>query len=176
MKNFSRHKGISLFELLIVIAVIVILSTAMFLSSLDSAGTADAAKIIADLTTIRKAAIAWYADNRETFRQNTKNVNNQTAIISDISQYIGSGTSITLNNSSGGINSGCYGISNVNGKYRVWYVGYKFTTDEGELKNKLAGRANSLGLHFTKSDRPDPLGQAKESGNDYVWMHVLGTL
>ena len=48
MKNFAAHKGMTLIEVLIVVSVIITISTAMFLSSTQVSGTADAAKITVD--------------------------------------------------------------------------------------------------------------------------------
>lgn len=60
-----KRKGFTLMELLIVIVVIGILSAMMILSSTEAVTTAKATKIMADLTHIRKAVLAWYFDNMD---------------------------------------------------------------------------------------------------------------
>ncbi len=59
------RKGMTLVSLMIVIAVIGILSTMMMLSSTESIATAKAARIIANLQILKRATIAWYADNND---------------------------------------------------------------------------------------------------------------
>lgn len=185
MKKFTRRRGISLFEVLIVIAVIVILSTAFFLSSLKVAGSGDAAKIITDLTAIKKATLSWYADNRETFKEmhkknSTKKANIQGSpdYLNDIAKYLGNPT-IKLNvNKEKEIKEGTYAIFNVKKHTTTWYVGYKLTLDEEEdVKDKLKGRQDTLGLHFTgKYPNPDNLAPDGNEGDNVVWMHILGDL
>ena len=183
MKKFTRRRGISLFEVLIVVAVIVILSTAFFLSSLNVAGSADAAKIITDLTAIKKATLSWYADNRETFKEmhkSTKKVNIQSSpdYLNEIAKYLSNPT-IKLNvNKADEIKEGTYAIFNVSGYRTTWYVGYKLTPDEEEdVKDKLKGKQETLGLHFTgKYPNPDNLAPDDNEGDNVVWMHILGDL
>lgn len=64
-KYSERRKGLTLISLLIVILVIGILATMMVYSSSEAVATAKAAKILANLHLLRRAAIAWYADNRD---------------------------------------------------------------------------------------------------------------
>lgn len=58
-----RRKAFTLIELLIVIVVIGVLAAMMLLSSTEAVTTAKASNIVANLTHIRKAVIAWYLDN-----------------------------------------------------------------------------------------------------------------
>ena len=57
------RKAFTLVELLIVIVVIGVLATMLMLSSTEAVTTAKASNIVANLTQIRKAVIAWYIDN-----------------------------------------------------------------------------------------------------------------
>ena len=181
MRNFTRRRGISLFELLIVIALIVILSSAFILSSINTSASGDAAKIIANLTTIKKATQSWYADHRDTVREMyrlKKQVQNEKVYTDGISKYLENPT-ITLNVNKGGeITQGTYAIFNVSGYRTTWYAGYKLTLDEEEdVKDKLKGKQETLGLHFSgKYPNPDNLAPDGNAGDSVVWMHILGDL
>ena len=60
-----KRKGFTLIGVLIVIVVIGVLAAMMMLSSTEAISTAKAAKILANLQTLKRAAELWYADNRE---------------------------------------------------------------------------------------------------------------
>lgn len=60
-----EHKGFTLIELLIVIVVIGILTAMMSFAASEYIASAKASNIIANLTTLRKATLAWYMDNLE---------------------------------------------------------------------------------------------------------------
>ena len=64
------RKGFTLAGLLIVILIIGILSAMIVYSSTEAVATAKAAKILANLQLLKRAAIAWYADNREKVQPN----------------------------------------------------------------------------------------------------------
>ena len=61
----TTRKGMTIATLMIVIAVIAILATMMMLSSTEAIATAKATRIIANLQILKRATIAWYADNRD---------------------------------------------------------------------------------------------------------------
>lgn len=61
----TRRNGFTLVELLIVIVVIGVLSAMMMLSSSESVSTAKATNIINNLQILKRATVAWYADNRD---------------------------------------------------------------------------------------------------------------
>ncbi|MBQ9595386.1 MAG: type II secretion system protein [Synergistaceae bacterium] len=72
MKKFaSNRKGFTLVELLIVIVVIGILSAMMMLSSSEAVATAKATVIISDLRNLKTAALAYFADNVDTYLSKT---------------------------------------------------------------------------------------------------------
>lgn len=58
-----KRKGFTLIELLIVIVVIGILTVMMSLTAGEFIASAKASNIIANLTTLKKATLAWYMDN-----------------------------------------------------------------------------------------------------------------
>ena len=60
-----KRKGFTLIELLIVIVVIGILTAMMSLAASEFIASAKASNIIANLTTLKKATLAWYMDNLE---------------------------------------------------------------------------------------------------------------
>lgn len=60
-----RRKGLTLISVLAVIVVIAVLASAMMFSSTEAESTARATKILTDLQTLKRAAIAWYLDNRD---------------------------------------------------------------------------------------------------------------
>ena len=60
-----KCKGFTLIELLIVIVVIGILTAMMSLAASEFIASAKASNIIANLTTLKKATLAWYMDNLE---------------------------------------------------------------------------------------------------------------
>ena len=65
MRLISRRRGFTLVELLIIIVVIGVLAEMMIFSSTEAVTTAKAAKILANLQTLKRAATQWYLDNRE---------------------------------------------------------------------------------------------------------------
>ena len=70
MRLISRRRGFTLVELLIIILVIGVLSAMMIYSSSESVSTAKAAKILANLQTLKRATTQWYMDNRERITPN----------------------------------------------------------------------------------------------------------
>lgn len=134
--NVGR-RGMTLAGLLIVIAVIAILSTMMIMSSTESVSTAKATKIIANLHTLKRAIIEWYADNREkvssfgygntvagmvTIGGKTRPIQEWNEKDLQLSRYISGGNISEINlhkkttsnsgidNSSTNLVEGCYGI------------------------------------------------------------------
>ena len=85
------HEGISVIELLIVIALIVMLTGAMFLSTLKTSGTAEAAVIVENLRAISEGAKLWYADNRDKVKKmyaDKGNIQHRQEYIKEIKKYI----------------------------------------------------------------------------------------
>ena len=59
------RKGFTLIELLIVIVVIGILAAMMMMAADEFVASSKASNIVANLTTLKKATLAWYMDNLE---------------------------------------------------------------------------------------------------------------
>lgn len=200
MKKIKRHRGVTLAEILIIIAVIGILASMMTLSSSESITTAKATSIINNLLTIRKAALAWYADNREVYKylnENKLNIQGASANLNDalgIGKYLDDATRsvfITGNEKirykgkdyNEGLPQGKYGIFNVQWYRSTWYVGYRFKDDEEAVKKKVKARSNTYGLVFSGMfPNPGLLDSSltsddidgKVEGDDTVWLYVLG--
>lgn len=190
-------RGFTLVELLIVIVVIGILSAMMMLSSTEAVASAKAAKIVNDLQTLRRAALAWYMDNTDkvlhaktgayvagmvTINGKTKPVQEWTDADLNLSRYLGSlgGSQLNANkksssgnNQNTNIQPGNYGICDGGGKAglrHVWYVGYCFKDGEDAVREKLQGKLTSAGLMFGTADaHPDPDGDNAAA----IWMKIL---
>jgi len=76
MKEYAKHKGFTLVELLIVVAIIGILAAMMMMLSDEAAYSARAAAIISDMENIKAAAAAYYLDHyREIEKKGWKGFN-----------------------------------------------------------------------------------------------------
>ena len=158
-----NRRGFTLIELLIVIVVIGILAAMMMLSSADIAASADAAAIISNLHNWKTASLEWYMDNidkvdrlghindgaKRRFRYN------EGVPASEIAVYL---NDQGLNNKSdGSVEDDAGGIYftdylNNNGQDEdnkdpcEWVIIYKMPDESNRLKEKLAAKAQSVGL------------------------------
>lgn len=201
-KNFYSRKGFTLVELLIVIVVIGILSAMMMLSATEAMSSARAAKIISDLRNLKTAITAWYVDHTDLVDMSTgkvrEKVNSSWTILQNLvnSGNDKLGMKKYLNNENWSFNEGksgsdpikaggygvCDGGSSSgtdDGAYRTsWFVGYKFADNEDSVKEKLYGRAKSLGLVFSNKTPNNYNGSSgssgKAEGDKIVWMRVFG--
>jgi general secretion pathway protein G len=164
------RKGFTLVELLIVIVIIGILASSMLLSSTSATAMAEAATIISELRNLKAATMMFYADSMDEI-----NNGNATQILTDggitamnlLKPYMDNPEK--LNNTNymfvqGSINSAA-----------KWFVGYNVAGAQGELKEKLKGKAASTGLYegATAATPPSDI----KSGNVFgkgsmlsVWM------
>ena len=195
MKHSAIHKGFTLIGLLTVIAVIGILSTMIILSSTEAITTAKASNIIANLISLKKATIFWYADHRSQVQTDGRvKIGDKIKPIQEwgdkdlkLSQYIEiieKGTGINLNktyktkNSDGkeqtntDLAKGYYGICDGGGtvgKRHVWYAGYRFNDNEEKVREKIRGRLKTSNLMFGTADaHPDPDDEKAAA----VWLRV----
>ena len=130
------RKGFTLVELLIVIVIIGILAAAMLLSSGSATAAAEASNIISDLRSMKAAALMLYADSMDEFNVTPP----PTLDVSMLQRYVdnpkkyGTGTLYTLSST-----------GNATDGYK-WWVGYTLSGATKEVKEKLAGKAKSVGL------------------------------
>ena len=173
-KNIKR-KGFTLVELLIVIVVIGILSAMMMLSSNEAVSSAKANNIIANLRNLKTAALAWYADNPD-YVNNTQAGNadkkqlhfgdkdGRKGILSYLGNTGGEVTTVDGNDNTlvvGGFQYVAVVVPHKNqSKEKLagakWYISCnideKNSTKNIRIREKLAGRAKSVGLLSNRTD------------------------
>ena len=165
----SKHKGFTLMEMMIVIAVMGILASMMMISSSESISTARASSIVTNLRNFSMAAMAYYTDNIDTFGKTPDHLKNDPATLkANVEEYmhnegkIPDEPNIIIYNNSG-----------------TWWAGYNLTTalDNDKVREKLQGRSESANLKGTTSSTPP----AKDSADDYdyttkkhtyVWIQI----
>ena len=197
MRLISRRRGFTLVELLIIILVIGVLAAMMIFSSTESVTTAKAAKILANLQTLKRAATQWYLDNREKVQPDGRvQIGSETHPVQEWGDRIGLSKYISSMNDSGikfekttsdvitsvphtNLIQGYYGLcdggqaryTNDNTYHRnEWYVGYCFKSDEAKVRDKIRLRMESAGVFLGTADAH------KDTYNDNsvaVWMRVL---
>lgn len=180
----AKHKGMTLANVMIVIAVLGILAAMMMMSSAETVTTAKAAAIITNLVNLKKATFAWYMENRGTIQADGRvKIGSYTGPIQEhpdsslhISSFFTNGMAFEYNQNTNngkynsgentGLAPGCYGIydagkrsDNQKQRIRHWYVGYRFMDDEDAVRDKVKKRAASVGLIFT--DQGDPYDMIK---------------
>ena len=171
-----KRKGFTLVELLIVIVVIGVLSAMMMLSSTEAVSSAKANNIISNLRNLKTAVLSWYADNIDKVAADGQIVENSTKYYlgtylsshtDDFKKYLSNGGSISLEKHGDNTTKGVYCLAGgLNGTDSdKWYVGYRFTNDDGRVKNKIAARAASIGLVQKDETTYTPQG-------DFVYMRI----
>lgn len=137
----KTRKGFTLVELLIVIVVIGILAAMMMMSSNEAVTTAKANNIVANLRSIKTAALAYYVDNMDDANQ-LKDTNALKVKNTEIFGYLDGKANISDSDRK----HYTFGID----KGR-WYVDCDVSKAVGgvgvsDVKEKLAKRAKSNGL------------------------------
>ena len=136
MKRNIKRRGFTLVELLIVIVVIGILSAMMMLSSTEAVTSAKASNIVSNLRNLKTAALACYIDSMDHFDAKPTELPKKAQII----KYLNSGAELP--------DSKDYDIKS-DSTNNEWFLEYKVegtTSEKTQIKQKLAGRAKSVGL------------------------------
>ncbi|MBQ7155061.1 MAG: type II secretion system protein [Synergistaceae bacterium] len=139
-----RHKGFSLVELLIVMAIIAILSSMFFMSAAESRRSAEVTNLYNNMRNLSVAALAYYADNAgKNFGEGATDGD----IIDDVKGYMQNWSSVP--------NPAYYHVVIDNNK--AWWAVYYIKDDTANFKAKMQGRAASLGLIGSSERKPGKL-------------------
>ena len=152
MRITLKRRGFTLVELLIIIVVIGVLAAMMILSSTESVTTAKAAKILANLQTLKRAATQWYLDNREKVQlDGTVKIGSTTQPIQQWQikeDKIGLSKYISSMNDSGIKFDNTQRDNNTNNSNTNLAEGYYGLCDGGTVKEKNAdGKINTIEFH-----------------------------
>ncbi len=187
------RRAFTLVELLIIIVVIGVLAAMIILSSTESITTAKAAKILANLQTLKRAATQWYLDNREKVQPNgmvkiggtahpVQEWGDQIQLSKYISSMNDSGIKFYKTSAADEVThkqntnlvEGYYGICDggtINGYHRnAWYVGYRFKSGEEKVRDKIRGRMESSGVFLGTADAHEDMHNDRSAA---VWLRVL---
>ncbi len=188
----GKRKGFTLVELLIVIALIGIMASAMMISGFEAVSTGNANKIINNMLQLKTATYAWYKDNISRivpdgsgYKIRTKGTDqNFSSFVashkSEILAYLDNSESITLLGKNETPNEqGDYTLIAVDNA-RKWYVccnlgggGYGAGDSDNSVRKKLAGRAKSLGLLGKANVADETFEGESYTDADFVCMLIL---
>ena len=136
------HKGFTLMELLIVIAVSGILSSMAMMSGSEATNIANANKIVEEFNIISAAMNMYYADNKAVVDATTE-TDLASKILEGIKPYMKSVTSVTAESDA---TAGKYNISVQNGE---WWLTYTLAADDTKVGAILKNKATQEGLMST---------------------------
>ncbi len=160
--NKFMHKGFTLAEMLLVIAIISVLSGMMMIASSESVRTTEANNIVTNLRNFASAAMTFYTDSMDHFT--AKPNDTSTDLKSCVVKYMyNGGNSIQ--------NSGDYYVKNNNGK---WWVGYNIPANSDGIKTRLKAKAQSSNLRGSASinDFPATDSTSYYNENPAVWLRI----
>lgn len=167
--NRYLHKGFTLAEMLIVMAIIGILASMMMISSTQSVQTTKAGNIVSTLRNFASAAMTFYTDSMDHFTRNPNDTVNTTEGLKNwVKKYMYSeGNTVK--------DEGKYKVWNNSG---TWWVGYDLTDDKDGIKGRLTSRAGSAGL--VGSSRMNDYPKKNSTTNKYpeynndnaVWLLI----
>ena len=209
----KTHRGFTLIEALIVVAVIAILAALGTLGVDEYVTSAKATKIIMNLHTMKKALWEWYVDNRskvqadgrvkmnngdpqpiQQWQKNSDGLNLSKYLkrlgASGIkfnptysAKYTYGDTEVTRQNTD--LTEGYYGVCDKGTTVdsndtqvtttvdrNTWYVGYRFKTDEGAVREKIRGRMKSAGGIWLGTADAHPVPTGSDNPEQAVWLKV----
>lgn len=134
MKLMKKRKGFTLAELLIVITVIGVLASMMMVSSNEAVSTAKATDLIANLNSMKSAALMHYVVSIDSYNKTDRA--EDLFKIDNITRYLDANLKDMKEN-------GYSVFEDTSGR---WFVGYAFNKNDTDILPKLAGRAKALGL------------------------------
>ncbi len=186
MRRETKRGGFTLIELLIVIVVIGILAAMMLLSSTEAVSTAKANNIIANLRNLKTAALAWYVDSFDQLADvDVGTVRNDNFRSTDPKKYWNCVKRYLTNEADSQLDTyyslvSSSGNSNQNQDKSIWFIMYANKDLDIRVKQKLAGRAKSVGLLREAKPESKPYGKTENGGannfnNDkgqWVFMQV----
>lgn len=159
------HKGFTLVELLIVVAVIGVLAVMMTMSSSEAVDVAGANTILSNLQTLKTAAYQMYMHESSVGFMDIAfagdNVVGDSTVAKVLKKYLGKDDSKII-----GDDTSNYGLV---GSSSAWYVLYKFAdTDTTGVKTRLKAVAKKAELLGTKGNTMDDFigREAKEAVYD----------
>ena len=147
----TKHKGFTLIELVILLAIIGVLAAVMALMTNNAASSSRANHIIHDFRNLKTAAVSWHNVNKNSGNHDRKAILN----------YLNNNSMVRVAEAAEG--KGSY-ILRTNDGGRSWFVGCEL--NDAKTKGRLTAKANTLKL----------LGSDMKSvyNNDpQVWVQVL---
>ena len=141
------RKGFTLVELLIVIVIIGILAAAMLLSSGSATASAEASNVVSELRNMKAAALMFYSDSMDAVNAAANNAAAglatapSTAAKSALAKYMDNPEKFNVASQ-----PYRFTITGVTGQGTKWFVGYDVAGKTNQVKEKLAGKAKSVGL------------------------------